>query len=223
MLQQNQDIGPSLRQKLLDTNINPNSVSLLKIEMVIVADVGENFVKYTYKLQGDGLLALVCYKEVLKLPSVIQVGHYPDTSAIARELAGGNTHIVQQWVSYALSCVHKDFSYFKIKFGDDSQSPMNAFKVFRYFSPSKIKSMNPSAADITSLSVVPFLNIPDSIAGLMTELPTYLAKADTIDPQMDVLVWWKDDAEDLPNWSCAAKRWSQLNHHLVQLREFFHF
>ena len=65
MLQQNQDIGPSLRQKLLDTSINPNSLSLLKIEMAIVADVGEHFVKYTYKLEGVRLLALVCYKEVL--------------------------------------------------------------------------------------------------------------------------------------------------------------
>ena len=176
MVQQNQDIGPSLRQKLLDILINPNSLSLLKIEMVIVADVGEHFVKYTYKLERDGLLALVCYKEVLKLQSVIQVGHYPNTSAIARELAGGNPHIVQQWVSYALSCVHTGFSYFKTKFGGDSQSPLNAFKAFRYFSPSKIKSMSPSAADITSLRVVPFLNIPETIAGLTTELPTYLAK-----------------------------------------------
>ena len=119
-LQQNQDIGPSLRQKMLDILINPDSLSLLKIEMVIVADVGDYFVKSTYKLEGDGLLALVCYEEVLKLPSVIQTGHYPNTSAIACELTGGNTHIVQQWVSYALSCVHKAFSYFETKFGDDS-------------------------------------------------------------------------------------------------------
>ena len=126
-------------------------------------------------------------KRFWNFQSVIQVGHYPNTSAIARELAGGDPHIVQQWVSYALSCVHKAFSYFETKFEDDSQSPLNAFKAFRYFSPSKIKSMNPSVADITSLSVVPFLNSPDTIAELMTELPTYLAKADTIDPQMDVL------------------------------------
>ena len=26
----------------------------------------------------------------------------------------------------------------------------------------------------------------------MTELPTYLAKADAVDPQMDVLEWWVD-------------------------------
>ena len=67
-----------------------------------------------------------------------------------------------------------------------SHHVLNAFKAFRYFSPSKIKSMNPSAADITSLSVVPFLNILDTIAGLMTELPTYLAKADAVNPQMDI-------------------------------------
>ena len=39
-----------------------------------------------------------------------------------------------------------------------------------------------------------------------TVLTTYLAKANTVDPQMDVLEWWKDNAEDVPNWSCAAKK-----------------
>ncbi len=75
--------------------------------------------------------------------------------AVACELAGNNPKSEQQLVSYALSCVQKAFTCFASKFGDDSQSPLNAFKAFRYFSPSKIKSMNPSATDIVSLSVVP--------------------------------------------------------------------
>ncbi len=110
----------------------------------------------------------MCYEEILKLQYIIQVGHYPNVYAVACELAGNNPQSVQQLVLYALSCVQKALTYFASKFGDDSQSPLNAFKAFRYISPSKIKSMNPSATDIASLCVVPFLNDP----GMINELTT---------------------------------------------------
>ena len=80
------------------------------------------------------------------------------------------------------------------------------------------------SADITSLSVVSFLNNPDTIAGLTTELPTYLAKANTVDPQMDVSEWWKDNTEDLPNWFCAAKKGGpNLTIIWCSRESFFHF
>ena len=65
--------------------------------------------------------------------------------------------------------------------------------------------MNSSLTDIDSLSVIPFLNNPDTIASLKTELPIYLAKSDAVDPNVNILEWWKDNEEDLPNWSSAAK------------------
>ena len=49
-LSRNQDIGPSLQPKLLDVLSNTNSLSLLKIEMAIVNDVDEHFIKSTYNL-----------------------------------------------------------------------------------------------------------------------------------------------------------------------------
>ena len=66
--------------------------------------------------------------------------------------------------------VQKAFTYFNSKFGDGSQPPLNAFKASRYFLPSKIKRKNPLAIDIDSLSVIPFLNNPATIASLKTEL-----------------------------------------------------
>ena len=54
-------------------------------------------------------------------------------------------------------------------------------------------------------------------------LATYLAKADAVDPQMDVLEWWKDNAEDLPNWSCAAKKVVPTQPSFGTAGEFFHF
>ena len=53
-LNANADIGPSLRTKLLEILNNHSSLSQLKIELAAVVDIGEQFVKATYNLDGDG-------------------------------------------------------------------------------------------------------------------------------------------------------------------------
>jgi hypothetical protein len=39
---------------------------------------------------------------------------------------------------------------------------------------------------------------------MKAELPTYLAKADGVSPEMDKLDWWRHESE-LPMWSKACK------------------
>ena len=55
-LEENNEIGTSLRPKLLS---HP-----LQIKIAATAYWGELFVKARYDLEGDGLLALECYKRV---------------------------------------------------------------------------------------------------------------------------------------------------------------
>ena len=152
----NQDIGPSLRQKLLDILKDNQNLRLLKIELAATVDVCESFVKSTYNLEGDGPLVMKCYEEIIKLRSAIQVAHYPNVNAISLTLAGGSTLVQQQWIAYARNCVKDALLYFQSKFGD--HSPLNAFKAARYFMPSKVYEMKPSASDIDSLSVIPFFD-----------------------------------------------------------------
>ena len=130
-------------------------------------DVGEYFVKSTYTLEGDGPLALVCYEKILKVRAVIQTAHYPNVNATAVNTAPGNPIVQQQLVTHALSCVQSGLDYFNEKFGDDTKSPLNAFKAARYFSPSKLNEIQPSASDIDQTT----------IENLKKELPIYLAKA----------------------------------------------
>ena len=59
----------------------------------------EPFVKATYKLEGDGSLALVAYEELRKLYCSISIAHYPNTAALARQMANGNALIQQQLYS----------------------------------------------------------------------------------------------------------------------------
>ena len=126
-------------------------------------------------------MALSCYEEILKLRSALQVSHYPNVCAIACNLSGGSPLVEQQWISYALSCVQNGIPYFNSKFSNDSVAPLNAFKAARYFSPSKIKSMNPFAPDIDCMSAIPFLNDPAILTSLKGELPLYIARADSVD------------------------------------------
>ena len=93
-----------------------------------------------------------CYEEIIKLRSAIQVAHYPNVNAISLTLAGGSTLVQQQWIAYARNCVKDTLLYFQSKFGDDTLSPLNAFKAVRYFMPSKVYEMKQNASDTFSYS-----------------------------------------------------------------------
>ena len=192
-LRRNEDIGSSLRPKLLEMVTSVQPLANLKLELAAVIDVGEHFVKSTYALEGDGPLVLICYEEIKKLRAVIQLGHYPNVNAIAAEIAPGNPAVQQQLILYALGCVKDGLEYFQQKFGNDATSPLNAFRAARYMSPSKMDEIQPSASDIDSLTAIPFLNDPTIIANLKKELPVYLAKADSVSTTINVLDWWKQN------------------------------
>ena len=66
-LQKHEDIGPATQAKLLEILSQTQSLLLLKVELAAVIDLGEHFVKGTYRLEGDGYLVLSCYEEILKI------------------------------------------------------------------------------------------------------------------------------------------------------------
>ncbi len=110
--------------------------------------------------------------------------------------------IEQQWQQYASSCVQPGIHYFLEKFGNDSTHPLAVFKAARLFSPSKVHDIQPTAADIDCLSVIPWLNVLE----LKEELPTYLAKASDVDSSTNILDWWERNCFELPLWSSAAQK-----------------
>ena len=77
-LQENPDVSPATRSKLLQILHNPQELTSLKVELTVVVDVGVHFVKATYKLEGDGLLALSCYEQISKIRLAIHTTFYPN-------------------------------------------------------------------------------------------------------------------------------------------------
>ena len=63
-LQEQTELSPATRKKLLQILADPIKNSRLQVELAAVIDAGEPFVKATYVLEGDGPLALSCYEVV---------------------------------------------------------------------------------------------------------------------------------------------------------------
>ena len=206
-LQNNTDIGTALRPKMLAMLSGNRALGLLKMELATVVDVGECFVSGTYKLEGDGLLAITCFEEIERVKTSLTVGHYPNMAAIAKTLASENPSVAQQWMTYGMNCVQPGIVYFHSKFGNDSSPLLNAFKAAR---PLKVNDLKPVAADIDSLKCIPILNKvnnSETIENLKKELPSYLAKTSGISADVDVLNWFKQNESELPFWSATLSSW----------------
>ena len=82
---------------------NPQKCAHLHLELAAVVDWGEPFVKACYFLEGDGPLAVDCYKAVL---AGLRTDHIPNVRAIAQLLSGkppaDPSH--EAWISYARRC-----------------------------------------------------------------------------------------------------------------------
>ena len=186
-LRNNIEVSPATRSKLLEILSDQQKCSLLKVELAVVSDLGEHFVKSTYTLEGDGPLVFDCFE------AVIHFNHYPNT--LAQPPA-----IEQQLYTYALQW------YFQAKFGNDCKKPLVAFKAARLFSPVRIHEIQTTASDLDQLKVFPFLEDSSVLSNLKVELPSYLAKASQVNSDFDVLEWWKLHEDQLPHWSSAVKK-----------------
>ena len=112
----------------------------------------------------------------------------------------------QQMVAYAKQCVQPGLDYFQHQLQTCLSVPLEAFKAARLFSRSKVSCLKPSASDVDTLLVFPFLSSMHDLPGLKGELAVYLAKADGVDPSLDCLDWWKQHAILLSAWATTARK-----------------
>ena len=110
--------------KLLNILNDAQQLLLLKIELAALIDISSYFTKATYILEGDSLLVLKCYEELVKIRAVI---HYPNVRAVAQESVSGDAAAQQRIIDYAISCMQPGILYFQERFGDDTKHPVNIF------------------------------------------------------------------------------------------------
>ena len=85
-LQENTQLAPATRAKLLDIFSDLNQKSYLLVELAVVIDIGEHFVKATYSLEGDGPLVFSCFEILSSINAAIDNLYLPITEAVIKSL-----------------------------------------------------------------------------------------------------------------------------------------
>ena len=202
---QTSELPATTVRKMTDILNNAGLYRKLKIELAVTVDAMGAFVKATYDLEGDGPLSLTAYERIRSLYAHIAANHFPNVTAVIAELANGDSSRGQQLILYSKACVQPAYAYFKAKFDVDLAPTMTSFKAARFFSPTKVGELQPTATELELLSSLPFLGVND-VASLKSELPIYLAAIEGISSNIDPLNWWCNNADKLPNWSSAFKK-----------------
>ena len=135
-LQQN-DFAAATRSKLLAFFSDQQKKALLKADLAVIVD----FVKTTYNLEGDGPLVFRCYEAISALTAAVNLAHYPNLSAIARELSGSNPAARQQWEAYEKFCVEPAIQYYCERLSSSMKTPLEAFKAASIFSRSIVQEI----------------------------------------------------------------------------------
>lgn len=197
-------------RKLQDILNDQQKLASLKVEFAITVDAMKPFVQSTYQLEGDGSLCLQAYQIVRKLEAEMRNLHFPNCSAVIRNIANGNIALQRQSEGYAMACIQPAYDYFTSTFlnnGDQLQPAVEVFKAARLFNPTKIAEIQATAAILSDqLRKVPFLNNDACIDGLQKELPTYIAAATDVNPDINVLTWWEIHEQEIPSWAKACKK-----------------
>ncbi len=161
------DLPRTTTGKLLDILDDQLKRRKMKFELAVTVDAMEPFTKAKYSLEGDGPLALVAYERLSVLYSHISLDHYPNVVAVAKHLSVGHSIREQQLIRYAKGCAVPAYSYFEEKFDKDLRPTVLAFKPARYFSPSIVNELKPTALDSDSLTAFPFQTSEVIISGLV--------------------------------------------------------
>ena len=112
---QETEASPTKCNKLLQLLSDKNKSEFLQVELEVVIDVGEPFVKATYKLEGDGALAFTCYEIYSSPEATVQLQHYPNLCALANKLSRKSTALYNKFMQYGKPRILTWFTVFQFQ------------------------------------------------------------------------------------------------------------
>jgi hypothetical protein len=216
-----QDVSPAFVDKMMEIKDDADASVKLSLELTAMVEAAKPFVQATYRLEGDGFLAINAYAELMACDAFINLYNTNPMSALPSTDAAINTlaaaaPVADQQAAKAKHWAHiktmlkPGFDYFKARFITQGIAKHNLwrkvelFRVARLFDPTQIGTL--PASDIPALASFPFLNDPSRIASLTSEFPTYQARAAGVSPQVDVLLWWRQNGHAIPAWTVACRQ-----------------
>ena len=202
-LRENNEVSPANRRHLLEIFDNPQSCQDLRLELAALVDAGVHFVNGTYYLEEDG--PLTCYEQLSAVTRAVAVRNYPNTTAVVREIGGGNAVLCNQLMAQVKACIKPGYQFYHHKFSVQFNGTVRAFKAARLCFPVQVQALNLTAAALEELRNFPFANDNATIANLAQELPLYRAASDGVTVTCE-LTWWANHKDTLPHWSLLVKK-----------------
>ena len=116
--------------------------ALLKLELAIVVDFAQPFVKATYQLEGSGLLAFKAYEIISALTVSVDMGHYPNLKPIIKSMCRGDPVSEKALNEYALQCIQPSIKYYKEHLQSSMQVHLLFLKLLDFFALQNYKKFN---------------------------------------------------------------------------------
>ena len=113
---QETEASPTTCNKLLQLLSDKNKSEFLQVELAVVVDAGEPFVKATYKLEGDGALAFTCYEIYSSTEAIVRLQHYPNLCALANKLSRRSTALYNKFMQYGKARILTRFTVFQFQY-----------------------------------------------------------------------------------------------------------
>ena len=104
------------RTELLQTLNNPQEKEFLRLQLVLNYEVGKPLVTATYKLEGDGLLAMLAYDTINGIGISFATEAYPQTRQLAFAIAQRFGFSGEELYANALNWVRRARMYFEQQF-----------------------------------------------------------------------------------------------------------
>ena len=104
------DVAPTTNAKLQGFFQDRLKNVLLQLELALIIDWGEHFVKATYILEGDGPL---CYEIIDMIYAAIASAHCANVEAVAKKLTLETRLRESQMLQYAQNAIQPGLDYFK--------------------------------------------------------------------------------------------------------------
>lgn len=124
-----EEIGsPATTSKLIGILSNQGKSVYLQIELAAVVDAGRNFVKSTYKLEGDVPLALSCFQVIKEIEVSMHISHNPNVDALIRKLGSSTRHAEAQLRVYAEKYIQPGFDNLIRQISTNLQEAVAIFK-----------------------------------------------------------------------------------------------
>ena len=136
----------------------------------------------------------------------VTVDAYPNLEGVARQQANGNLPLYNQLMTRTKACITPRLHFCQRKFSQAFHDLVRACKSARLCCPVQVQQFCPNAASVEELRNFSFLDVDAPIAGLVNELPHYLAVADgaDIDEEEEKVQWWARHERTLLNWSAVV-------------------